>query len=712
MKPKRLRSIKTRVTLFTLATFLISILALAIYGRGILHVAVQGLLGEQQLSAATLIAASVSQEVDERRTALEAVAAALTPAVLDDPRALQALFARKEGWPAQFLAGAFVVRADGLTTVAIPARPVRPPVRFADSEFINSALRDGKTGLGQMNRGAPGLAIGMAVPLRDAQGQVFGALVAVTDLGQSGFLKQFALNSDRQAGNYLLVSGQQRRVLAGSDSNAIMETLSAGAPGGGVIDEFMRGHEGSGIAVNSRGERLLASSRSIAPTDWQVLVTLPIDDAFSPLRAARKHMLLATIIMGLLASGAIWLILRRELTPMLDTVKTLARLSATNQPPPPLAIPNQGEIAELIGAFNRLLATLGQREEALRVAEPELRIAAAAFESQEGMIVTDAKGTILRVNKAFTETTGYSADEAVGQTPNLLKSGFHDADFYREMWRSIRRSGGWQGEIWDRRKNGEVYPKWLTISVVKDENGAVTHYVGAHFDITERKRQESLVHQLAFYDPLTKLPNRRLLGDRLSQTLAAGKRSGCHGALMFIDLDNFKSLNDTCGHIAGDLLLVEVANRLRGCVREVDTVARFGGDEFVVLLSELSADRAESTSHSRIVAEKIRAALCAPYHLMISRESKTATPCEHHCSASIGAIVLAGDGASADDLFKWADAAMYRAKAAGRNLIRFHDSEPTDKPAKHDAAPIPRTAETESASRVAPMAHSPLRQEA
>ena len=203
----------------------------------------------------------------------------------------------------------------------------------------------------------------------------------------------------------------------------------------------------------------------------------------------------------------------------------------------------------------------------------------------------------------------------------------------------------------------------------------MTHYVGAHFDITERKHKERQIHLLAFYDPLTALPNRRLFTDRLNQAIAAGKRNACHGALMFLDLDNFKSLNDNHGHIAGDLLLIEAANRLKHCVREVDTVARFGGDEFVVLLSDLNADRAESAALTATVAEKIRAALGQPYRLTLRREGLTETIVDHRCSASIGVALLTNDDASPGDLLKWADAAMYRAKASGRNSIRFHGTD-------------------------------------
>ena len=305
--------------------------------------------------------------------------------------------------------------------------------------------------------------------------------------------------------------------------------------------------------------------------------------------------------------------------------------------------------------------------------EAALSIAAAAFESQEGMMITDANSVILQVNRAFTEISGYTAEEVVGQTPRLFKSGRHNADFYAEMWDSIKRTGGWQGEIWDRRKNGEIYPKWLTITAVKSDDGTITHYVGAHTDISTRKAKEDVIKNMAFYDPLTQLPNRHLLNDRLSQAMAASKRSGYYGALMFLDLDNFKPLNDTHGHIAGDLLLIEAADRLNKCMREMDTVARFGGDEFVVMLNGLDTDEAESTSQAEIVAEKIRIALSEPYWLTIKHEGGIDSTMKYHCSASIGVSLFFNYETSQGDILKRADMAMYQAKKSGRNLIRFHD---------------------------------------
>ncbi|MGE5330623.1 MAG: EAL domain-containing protein [Nitrospirota bacterium] len=299
-----------------------------------------------------------------------------------------------------------------------------------------------------------------------------------------------------------------------------------------------------------------------------------------------------------------------------------------------------------------------------RRVEQEMRIAATAFESLHGMIVTDARGTILRVNRAFTRMTGYAADEVIGRTPAMFKSGRHDAAFYVQMWKSLADRGAWFGEIWDRRKNGEVYPLLQSISAVRGEDGQVTHYVAAFSDISERKEAEEQIRHLAFYDPLTHLPNRRLLLDRLQQAMALGERTGGRGALLFIDLDQFKALNDTLGHDVGDLLLIEVARRLQDAIRASDTAARLGGDEFVVMLEELAHDATEAAEQARVVAEKVLAVLNETY--VLAGHELRSTP-------SIGVTLFAGQRATVDELLRQADLAMYQSKSAGRNALRFFD---------------------------------------
>lgn len=237
-------------------------------------------------------------------------------------------------------------------------------------------------------------------------------------------------------------------------------------------------------------------------------------------------------------------------------------------------------------------------------AEEEMRIAAVTFETDAAIMISDPGGNILRVNNAFQKITGYSAEEVAGKNPSILSSGRHDNVFYSEMWSRLLETGTWAGEIWDRRKSGQIYPKWLTITAVKNPAGATTGYVAIFTDITERKRAEAEIRNLAFYDPLTKLPNRRLLLDRFNQALANSARSRQYGAVLFLDMDKFKMLNDTLGHDYGDLMLIEVAKRIGFVVRGSDIVARLGGDEFVVLIEELGEDPLQASNKLIAVAEK------------------------------------------------------------------------------------------------------------
>ena len=792
-----LRSIKTRVTLFTLSIFVASLWALSFHVSRMLQKDMQRLMGVQQLSTASLVAREINKHLTDRIQALESISKQLSPAVMGNAATLQTLLEQRPLLPLLFNGGAWVTGVDGTVIADIPRTAQRMGVNYLDRDAIAAALKDGNVSIGQASTGkllkAPVFPI--TVPVRDAQGKVIGALTGVTNLGNPNFLDQIALSQYGQTGGYVLISVQHRQVISATDKSRVMELL----PAVGVnpwVDKFTQGYEGSAVAINPLGVEVLVSGKGVPVANWYVLAALPTSEAFGPIHDMQQRMLWATVLLSLLAGGLTWWILRRQLAPLVATARAMDALSKTQQIPLPLPVLSQDEVGQLSSGFNHLIDIWTQRESALsesefrwkfaiegagdglwdwniltgkafyspryktmlgfaedemgdsaeewtkrihpddapgvfatmqpymagqpgtatvefrmlckdggwlwiqgrgmvverdaqgqplrmigtntdisarKQAESQLQLSASVFNhSREGIMITQPDGSIIDVNPAFTRITGYTREEMLGRNPRSLSSGRHDASYYAAMWASLLEHGYWDSEVWNRRKNGEVFAVLQTISAVRDAAGGVKHYVSLFSDITQRKTLEDQVRQLAFYDVLTGLPNRRMLGDRLTQSMAASKRTGLYGALMFLDLDNFKPLNDTHGHGMGDLLLIEVAQRLSACVREMDTVGRIGGDEFVVMLSELDVDKAASTKQARTVAEKIRAALAAPYQLTVAQSGDQITTVEHLCSASIGVVVFLNHEASLSNLQEWADAAMYQAKAAGRNVVRFH----------------------------------------
>ena len=785
-------SIKTRVTLLTLVIFMLGIWALEYYASWILHEDVQRQLGEQQFSMASTLAREVNHELGARMEILEKAAGRVTPSMLGNAAAIQAFLDELLILQEPFNSGVIAYRLDGTAIAEVPLSGGRIGLNFIDRDDLAAALREGKSTIGKphLSKKHKNPEFAMAMPIRDAHGKVIGAIRGEVNLGKPNFLYEITGGRYGRTGGYLLVAPQHRLIITSTDKRRVLEELPA--PGKYPwIDRVNQGYEGTGVFVNPRGVEVLASVKGVPIAGWYLAAVLPTAEAFAPIHDMQQRMVLATAFLTLLVGGLMWWMLKRQFSPILTTLKTLANLSVVNDHPQPLPVIRHDEIGDLIGGFNRLLEALAQREEARKeseehfrslfmqspipmainskagtysntgtieavnkkftetfgyslddipspddwwiraypdeayrakiseawlnalnkctqdgisvipleahisckdgsvrtvmvsgssignhfmvtfsditerkLAEQELRIAATAFETQEGIVVTDADNIIIRVNKAFSHLTGYSAEEAIGQNPSLLKSGRHNAQFYRDMWAALVKDQYWQGEIWNRRKNGEVLPEWLTITAVTNTKGQITNYVSAFSDITQNKKDEAEIHSLAFYDPLTGLPNRRLLLDHLQYALAASVRHGNHGAVLFIDLDNFKILNDTKGHNIGDLLLIEVAKRLQACVREVDTVARLGGDEFVIMLEELSEDPSQAATQTEAVGDKILAAISQPYEL---------DGYEHLSSTSIGISLFREQEISVGELLKRADTAMYQAKSAGRNTLRFYD---------------------------------------
>lgn len=332
-----------------------------------------------------------------------------------------------------------------------------------------------------------------------------------------------------------------------------------------------------------------------------------------------------------------------------------------------LAIPPghaSNELGRLVGDINDLIVRFRvslQQEHKLhleRVVSENMRLSSEVFEhSHEGIIITDRNNEILTVNRAFTAITGYTSDEVAGKNPRVFSSGRHDRDFYAAMWKSLLGQGLWRGELWNRRKTGEIVPNWFSINTVKNELGEIINHIAIFSDITERKRAEERIDFLAHHDPLTKLPNRVLLRDRFNQACASALRNHSGVSVLFVDLDNFKHINDSFGHQAGDRVLVSVVGRLQGFIRDSDTICRQGGDEFIVVLHNL-----HDVNVITRITQNMLDALSAPVEVENFSIS---------LSASVGIAIFPNDGRAFDDLLKNADAAMYEAKASGKNTFRF-----------------------------------------
>ena len=536
--------LKLKVTGFTLAIFVISLWVLAFYASRMLRDDMQRQLGEQQFSTVSFVAQNISEHLEDRVRALEQAAQLISPALLADASSVQAFLGDQLVLSGLFSGGIFVTRQDGTAIAEVPLSMGRVGLNFIDREAVASVLRQGKSMIDNPVMGKkPAVPVfGMTAPIRDANGKVAGALVGVVALQDADFLNHLTKIRYGKTGSYFLVSRKDRMIITSTNKERVMKPLSL--PGAvPAIDRFVAGYEGTQVYLNPFGVEVMNSAKSLTVVDWGVSVSIPTEEALAPVRDLQQRMLLATVALTALAGLLTWWMLRRQLSPMLATARALTQLASSDLPHKPLPITSQDEIGKLIGGFNRLLATLAQREEQIR--------------------------------------------------------------------------------------------------------------------------------QFAFYDTLTNLPNRRLLHDRMKQTLAACRRSGFRGALMLLDLDNFKPLNDNHGHAVGDMLLIEAGLRLQNCVRQIDTVARFGGDEFVVMLAQLPEDGAESVALARGIAEKIRATLAVPYRLTIRTQDGADVYVEHRCSASIGVAMFGAQDLYQEEIVKRADKAMYEAKELGRDAVEF-----------------------------------------
>ncbi len=669
------RSLKTRVTLFTLIIFLCSIWSLELFVSYRLRGDMLRLLNKQQFATVSFMAAEADRELERLLAALGRTASQMNIEVLASNAEIERFLKDRPVLLNQFNGGLIVIGADGVARAEVPAAARRVGINYNFLEPVGSALNDGKASISspRFDHSLQTPVFSMTAPIRDEHGTVVGVLAGIVDLSRPNILDQIIERRYGESGFYLLEDPRTRRIVTATGRTRLLEALPA--PGSDALnDRFIEGYDETGVMPDAAGKTVLVSARRVPAAGWFIVAALPDDEAFALIRGMQGYMLQAALFLTLIAGGLTWWVLRRELAPMLSAIKTLTALSDTKQPPQPLPNASHDEIGDLIDGFNRLLKTLGEREQTLQTTLNFQQVLMDAVPSP--LFYKNTAGVYIGCNKAFEHYLGLSRAQLIGKTvydiaPPDLATRYDAAD--HELLANPGVQTYEASVVYaDGTRHNVIFHK-ATFSGV---DGQVAGQIGVLLDITERKVAEDKIKYLAFYDHLTGLPNRRLFNDRLQQAMAASKRNGQFGALMFLDLDNFKPLNDRHGHAVGDLLLIEAATRLKASVREMDTVARFGGDEFVVMLAEIGTSPDASAKQARLIGEKVRAALSEPYQLTVKSEEKSDTTIVHRCTVSIGAALFLDHESNRGDILKRADTAMYQAKTDGRNRVAIHEIVP------------------------------------
>lgn len=660
--------LRTRLMLGVLCTVILALWVGVLAVGHVLRAEMEAAISEQQFSTVAVAAREIDRSLRERLKAVVAISRGVSGSMMHSPQTVQRYLDQRIVAGLLFNWGVMVLDRKGVAIASTLDELERVGVDYGDVSFIQAALSDGQARISDPVRGKltgqPLFSI--VAPIKADNGEVLGLAVGMTNLIQPNFLDEVGSLKYGKTGDFLVTVPKARLFIASSDRRRVMKE---GPPPGvnPLYDRYLAGYEGSGVATSSRGVVELSSSTLIPSTGWMMQSVLPADEAFAPVRAMESRLFALALVLSLTAAlaGGWWV--RRQLGPLEDMAERLAAMRDGIAPRQALPVRRQDEIGSLITVFNSLLATIAEQEAA--TAETRAYEHLRKIVSQvPGMVfqyrrTADGQASLPFASDAIEDIYSVSP-EAVRSNCAPLRDQLHPDDreaFFASIEESAQALTPWQIEYRICPPAGGV--RWLSVRALPEPavDGEIIWH-GVVTDITERKAVEAGLHTLAFYDPLTRLPNRRLLLDRLTQTLAACRRDNRHGALLFLDLDNFKTLNDTQGHDIGDLLLIEVAGRLKKIVREDDIVARLGGDEFVVLLQLLSESEQEAEQQVESVAGKILDALSQPYLL---------DGHEHRSTSSIGIALfqglLQGQAQTTEELLKHADLAMYQAKAAGRN---------------------------------------------
>lgn len=497
--------------------------------------------------------------------------------------------------------------------------------------------------------------VDLSAPVRDASGKFMGVICGHLSLDWAFEARDRMLANLSDKAIDMLVLNHDGRVLLGTPA---LPSLSLDLS---VLQSYQQAKEG---VIEPQVEFwpdqkpyltvsvLEPGFRAYTGMGWSIVAREEEATAFAPARALGRNVVVLGILFSMLFAALLWWILNRQLRPLEKVSLAAEKIRAQDLTATIPSIQGHDEIA----VFARSLTGL---VDDLRAKNEELRLTSRVFEeSGQGIVITDEKGRMVRVNRAFSEITQYGEKEVIGNKPSMLQSKRHDAEFYRRMWESLADTGVWRGEIWNRNKEGEIYPEWLNINALYGEEGKVTHYIGLFDDITEKKEYEAKLLHLANYDSLTDLPNRHLLQQKIQTAIEQARASTTRLGVLFVDLDQFKHINDTLGHPAGDVVLTEVARRFREKVGENQTLARWGGDEFVVVLPGGDENAAAAT------AKRLMGSLTPPFS--IEQNS-------YHIGASIGIAMYPQDNRSVDGLLRCADTAMYQAKQEGKKRYAFYE---------------------------------------
>lgn len=657
-------TLRNRVTLVMTTVLVCSVWALAFYAERTLQGDMENLFRSQQLSVAVRVAQEVRASLLERQEALKLASKNFDPHLMANPMKLQRALENLPVFQSLFNGGTFIAATDGNAIASLPVAAQRIGVNYLDRDYITEALTEDRATIGKpvtgrrLNRPV----LGMAAPIHDPAGRVIGVLAGITNLSEPNFLDRIKFGSYGKNGTYLLVDAENRLIVTASDPKRTMEAL----PPPNVnktLDRFIDGRTDSAVFVNPLGVEVLSAVGRIPEAGWYIAVAVPTSEAFASIQEMRRRLMYATVAVTLISMLLIWVVLGRQLLPLQAIARRLMEYSGKNTSVQRLPVVREDEIGQVATSFNRLLDDLEDRQKKISASEMLYR---TAFQTTpDALTITRlSDGTFLEVNDGFTHLYGWTREEALGKTSFDLGI-WRDGNQRSELINALIQEGYCHNVEADYvRKDGALIAGLVSANrIVIDGTScmlAITH------DNTTQKAAIARIQQLAFADPLTGLPNRRLFLDRLQQGIKAAIRHGWFGALMYVDLDNFKTLNDTQGHDQGDLLLQLVTQRLKATVREDDTVARLGGDEFVVILEHLGQSPLEAGAHVESVAIKILAALDEPYRLGTTL---------YHCSASVGLTLFGESEEPASEPLKRADMAMYQAKAVGRNAFRFFDPE-------------------------------------